>query len=112
MSDLDDAAVNSHYVIHGVDAVLDLGSNGTFDVVVIDETSGVSVGQTVQVQTIVPACSIRMTELAENELTPRDLLGALITFNDSTWRSRDNRPKPNLGGEPSGELFLFLEAVT
>lgn len=112
MSDLDDAAVNPNYAIHGVDAVLDLNSDGTFDVVVIDETSGVSVGQTVQVQTIVPAASIRMTELAALNLTPQDLLGALITFNGTTWRSNDNRPKPNLGGEPAGELYLFLEAVT
>lgn len=113
MSAYEDAMLNAEYVVHGVDAVVTLSDSTvvTDGLRVIDDTVGAQVGGfSLAVQSIEPMCSVRMTELAEKNVTPKQLIGCMITFSGNTWRSRGNRPKPVLGGLDAGELLLLLAA--
>ena len=97
--------------IFGVSASLTtLGTDGvTLDITVIDKTAGVEVGNSAEVQTIVPACDVMADELAEIETAA--LQDASITFNGRTWRVKSflHRPSPN--GVGDGEIRLLLSVT-
>lgn len=97
----------------GVDAVLDLGSDGTVPLRVIDKTDGIEValGGDVSVTTIKPACAIRVYELTSKDVPLADLKGHTITFNSNTWRIEGRLPKPGPNGEADGEVLLTLIAA-
>lgn len=105
--------LNAEYVVHGVDAVVTLKDSTIVEdgLRVIDDTIGLQAGGfSLEVQTIEPMCSVRMTELAEKSLTPAKLIGCSVVFSGRSWTSRSNRPKPVLGGLDAGELLLLLTA--
>jgi hypothetical protein len=99
------------YAAFGVAATLDLGTAGQFTLTVIDKTAGVLLdeGHGLSFVTTKPAACVRMSELAENDLTRASVKGAGIAFNNGTWTIVATQPKPNPSGD--GELYLILQEV-
>lgn len=102
------------YASLGVSAVLTLAVDDSsdprsFDVVVIDKTAGVALGDhDAQVETLEPAACIRRSELTSNGLTPVDLDGASLAFNGSSWKVKGWPKRPVPSGAKEGELLLIL----
>lgn len=105
-------SLDAIYATIGVDASIVKGSGGAAitGLTVIDKTAGVAVdtGNQINVQTVIPACVIRASELTLKSMARADLIDSKVTFNGKTWRSRSNQPKPQPDGEDGGELYLFL----
>lgn len=105
-------SLDAIYATIGVDCSIVKGSGGAAvtGFTVIDKTSGVAVntGDQITVQSLIPACVIRVSELTIKSMTRADLIDCKPTFNGKTWRSRSNQPKPTPDGEDGGELYLFL----
>ncbi|WP_375782911.1 hypothetical protein ACE10Z_23645 [Bradyrhizobium sp. Pha-3] len=86
------------------------------DVMAVDETSGAVIegkGGNIGVQTVRPACRLRMTELASYQVRPADLIGGTISLRPGTpdqavWRIESSVLKPSAYGETSGEVQLIL----
>ncbi|PSJ55765.1 head-tail joining protein [Pseudaminobacter soli (ex Li et al. 2025)] len=95
-----------NYAVFGVPATLIIEDGPTLTLTVIDKTTGVEVGGSVDVQTVLPAATVRATELASIDLA--DLEDAKLTFNGKTWRVDSHLPKPSPKGEADGEIYLFL----
>jgi hypothetical protein len=99
---------NPNYLIFGVEGTLTLpGTDG--DVIVlaaIDKTSGVEVGGSADVQTILPAAVVRASELSSISLT--DLEDATLVLNSKTWVVKSHMLKPSPKGEADGEVYLIL----
>lgn len=99
------------YSAFGVTASLDLDdSDSPYSLTVVDRTAGLVMTDAgnVDVQTVLPAALVRMSELTENGIAAAGLDGREIAFNGKTWRVESTRPKPSPEGEATGELVLLL----
>ena len=87
MIDFDALVFRPIYSTFGMPAVLTLGSV-SHDLVVIDNTKGVSVedGNIVGVQTIRPVADVRRSALVALGLGLDDLVDGEIAFTGTTWR--------------------------
>ncbi len=105
-----DAGLDDIYNGMGIPAVLDLGSDGTFDLTVLDKRVGVMLesqhgGQLFAAEN--PKAQVRVTELDENQIDRVSLKGATITFSGKTWRIKATEPLPRPGSK--GHLVLILQ---
>jgi hypothetical protein len=108
--DYDALLLDPIYDALGVDAVLDLGTAGTVELVVLDKTEGVlleSPNNGLQLATSKPAACVRVSELNANSLARADLKNLPIAFNGGSWKIVATQPKPVPTG--SGELYLILQ---
>lgn|SRR5574341_251499 len=98
------------YATVGVPATLALQTgDGSYSITVIDRTKGIELPHgRMEVQTVVPAAKLRMTELTGRGLAIDDLDGSRLTFNGKTWTIRSFIPAPTPQGEAAGELWLIL----
>jgi hypothetical protein len=89
MIDFDALALGPVYETFGELAVLTIGS-ASYDVVVIDNTKGVSVedGNIVGVETIRPALDVRRRSLVTHGIDVANLIGAQIVFGTTIWRTK------------------------
>jgi hypothetical protein len=87
MLDFDAVALDPVYQTFGELAVLSIGSSN-YDVVVIDNTKGVSVedGSIAGMHTIRPAVDVRRSALASHGLDAAQLVGGQIVFATTAWR--------------------------
>jgi hypothetical protein len=87
MIDFDALALGPVYEAFGEQAVLTIGS-ASYDVVVIDNTKGVSVEDSniVGVQTIRPVVDVRRSSLVTHGIDVVDLIGGQIVFGTRVWR--------------------------
>jgi hypothetical protein len=110
MTDIDIWQLNldAAYTLHGVEAQLDTATEPVI-VTVIDKTDGVALGNEAEVQTVVPAATVRVAELAEHDIAREDLRNVGITFNGQSWTIKAARPRPTPTGESKAELLLILE---
>lgn len=94
----------------GVAAQLLLPTGETFELTVIDKTSGIEIGDGVQVATLLPAAAVRMAELREKNVPLKrlDEQGVRISFNNFTWEVPSYRLRPSPKGENDGEVYLLL----
>lgn len=99
------------YTIFGAEAVLTLADTaGTeLTLTVIDKTSGVALGNNVEIGTLVPGAVLQVSDLTDAGLSADDLVEATIVFNGGTWRIASHYPKPVPSGEASGEIVMVLE---
>lgn len=104
------------YRLRGVDATFEItreSSSFFGDVVeirVLDKSGGHEVtANEIGVPQVLPACIMRMRDLAELEMAPEDLVGANVTMNDVEWRVQSYYPKPSPNGIADGELYVVLE---
>lgn len=108
MSDLDSLRLDPIYQYVGVDA--DIATEDADETIrIIDKTAGLEVplGENA-VATVRPCATVRMTELAAKSLALSTLTGATLTFSGSTWRIKDYRLRPGIGGQSTGEALLIL----
>ncbi len=98
------------YRVFGVTATIQLEGGDPFDIVAIDNTDGVAVGNSVDVQTVLPAAVVLMPDLAAQGVAPGELDDGLITLNGKTWTIDAHRARPSPNGEADGELYLILRA--
>lgn len=98
---------------HGVSATL-VPTEGTdaVDVTAIDKTTGVEVGDGVDLLTILPAADIRMAELVSQSIGRGALDGGTLEMNGKVWRIRKHELRPSPAGESEGEIRLFLADET
>ena len=96
------------YRTFGVGATLALDA-GAVALTVLDKTAGVTVGQAVEVQTVLPAAIVRATELAAAGVARAGLDGRQLAFNGKTWRIASWHAEPSPNGEDDGEVYLFLD---
>ena len=110
MVDFNALLLDPTYNTFGVPAKIRTPAGDEVTVTALDETDGVpvSVGN-IGVQTVKPAASVRMKELATNKLTPAEIDEGQITLNNQTWRIRSWVPKPTAKGEADGEALFLLE---
>ncbi len=87
MIDFDALVFGPVYGTFGQPAVLTL-DRGSYDVVVIDNTKGVTVdeGGMVGVQTVRPAADVRRSALIKLGIVFGDLVDGEIAFNGAAWR--------------------------
>ena len=100
------------YDVLGVPALLRLAGGAAFAVTSLDKTAGVAVGGAVDVQTVVPAAVVRVTELAAKGVTPAQVDDGQITLNGVTWVIEAHKPAPSPNGEADGEVYLLLKGGT
>lgn len=97
------------YQALGVPASLTLpGALAPVAVRAIDKTAGIAIGGAVDVQSIVPAASVRMSDLAAGGVRLDDLDESLLGLNGLTWRVRSHMPRPSPAGQADGEVYLLL----
>ncbi len=77
---------------------------------VIDKTAGVTLNQAVDVQTVLPAATVRAAELVEQGVALPDIDGKLLTLNGKQWLVTGLHANPSPNGEADGEIYLILEA--
>jgi hypothetical protein len=87
MVDFDAVVLDPVYQTFGELAVLSIGTS-SYDVVVIDNTKGVSVedGSIAGMHTIRPAVDVRRSALAAHGLDASQLAGGQIVFATTAWR--------------------------
>jgi hypothetical protein len=87
MIDYDAVVLDPVYQTFGELAVLSIGS-ASYDVVVIDNTKGVSVedGSIAGMHTIRPAVDVRRSELVGHDIEAAQLVGGQIVFATTAWR--------------------------
>lgn len=91
----------------GVAATITVAGNDVA-LLVIDETDGIAIPGNAIVETVVPACRVRMKELIDNNISTADLADGSISFNGNAWRIKSHRPMPNSNGESDGQVRLIL----
>ncbi|TGQ69520.1 hypothetical protein EN829_015025 [Mesorhizobium sp. M00.F.Ca.ET.186.01.1.1] len=94
-----------------VDAVLTIDdTTGTpIGLRAMDKTSGQLVGfKGVDVATIGPAATVRVSEMVEKGISADDVDGMVLTLNGKDWKIINHEPLPAPTGEPGGELRLLL----
>lgn len=101
---------NRIYSALGVAAVITLDSDLTeAPLTVIDKTSGVPFpDEGGLVNSIKPACAVRVPELTAAGITVEQVYGATIVFNGKTWNVETHRLAPAPTGEAQGEVYLYL----
>jgi hypothetical protein len=98
------------YNVLAVDAVLYMGFPlGNVHVAAIDKTAGLTLNQMVDVQTVLPAATVRAAELVELGITLADLDGKVVTLNGKDWRIASLHANPSPNGEEDGEVYLILD---
>lgn len=108
MIEMFDANLDAIYSVLAVDAVIE-GYADPFQV--IDKTAGIDAefgGGDLSMATLTPACCVMYEELTARGVQVENLAGLNITFNGTTWRIQNAKPRPTPNGEQAGELFLFL----
>lgn len=95
------------YASLGTIAELDLGSDGTVALTVIDKGRQASMFDPTM-QTTLPCVDVRRKELAENGVDLTFLKRAQITFNGKQWTISHFEYRPGPQGEASGEVRLVL----
>jgi hypothetical protein len=87
MVDFDAVVLDPVYQTFGELAVLSIGPS-SYDIVVIDNTKGVSVedGSIAGMHTIRPAIDVRRSALVSHGITPAVLVGGQIVFATTAWR--------------------------
>jgi len=92
----------------GVAATLDIGDTASpYDLTVIDKTEGVSIDQGgVDLQSVTPAATLRVSELSDLGLERGDLVDGTMVFNGGSWVVTATRPRPMPDND--GELLLLL----
>ncbi len=101
-----------NYLVLGTPAVLSI--NGiNYDVTAIDKTSGIDVGDGVQVQTVLPAAVLRVAELSALSLIIEQIeqQNSTLLLNGINWSIESVRLRPSINGERDGEAYLFLTKV-
>jgi hypothetical protein len=99
------------YGVLGVAAVLHMGDPlGDVPITAIDKTAGLALNQAVDVQTVLPAATVRAPDLAAAGIALEDLDGKILTLNGKDWRVASLHPKPSPNGEGDGEIYLILDA--
>jgi hypothetical protein len=102
------------YAALGVPAELSLGTDGEFDVTVIDKSvfastaSNIMMADLMVVHSARALAAVRVTELSGLGITREGLPDAMITFNGATWRVKATQPFPSPAGFDHGELYLVL----
>lgn len=99
------------YATWGVPATLTVGST-PYPVTVIDQTAGVQLAGTTELETMRPAAAIRVSDLEAFGITAAQLDGQSISFNGNSWTIVAWRPKPSPNGEADGEYLLLLEGAS
>jgi hypothetical protein len=98
------------YNVLAVDATLYMGGligNKTF--AMIDRTAGITLNQAVDVQTVLPAATVRAPDIIAAGIAIGDLDGKILTLNGKDWRISGVHPNPSPNGEDDGEYYLILE---
>lgn len=103
------AHYNAIYGALGVSATLEIDTV-EHSITVIDKTSGIEVdmGGDVTMNTIKPACAVRVPELTSEGIELSQLRGGHITFNSKRWRIENRIARPSPAGEMSGEIYCIL----
>lgn len=77
---------------------------------VIDNTAGAAIRQgRVEIETEIPSIFIRTSTLNYLGITAENLVEAVISFNNGTWKIKDFKPMPSPKGEGDGEVFCIIE---
>lgn len=98
------------YTVLGVPAVLRIWSSGPdLELIAIDKTSGVTIKQAVDVQSVLPGATIRAADLAAAGIELRDVDNATLSLNGRDWRVASLHLSPSPSGELDGEVVLILE---
>ena|GEM_PF-4366712 len=111
-----DAFLIDQYDTFGLEAVLDLGTTGSFDITVIDKTEGVllEAGHGLSLATSKPAVCVRVAQLIDlgfSENTGLDAVkGGTLTLGGHDWKIVSTQPKPK-PGNPNAELYLILQGA-
>ena len=101
------------YATLGVEATLTLDATDAEPVTltVLDKTAGVELGDKITISTILPAATVRVSELASNGVSIASLRLAMITFGGKDWAVMRHEYRPSPNGEVDGEILLVLEAT-
>lgn len=99
------------YKTHSVSATLTLGESNEVHtgLRVIDKTKGVEFteGEST-INSISPACAVRVSDLASRSIDLTKLRSSKIAFNGGTWRIENRLMRPSPDGEANGEVYLIL----
>lgn len=74
----------------------------------IDKTSGISISDTIGIETIKPAVVVKKQSLINEDITIDILLGTYAIINGKQWIIESSKPSPGINGEDDGEVYLFL----
>lgn len=101
------------WTVFAVAAHVDLGSQGEFDIKVIDKTAGVPVAEAgdASIQRIVPAAAMKATDLVALDVSVADLDDGTLTMNGKDWIMTSHALVPAPTGEERGEVWVYLEAM-
>jgi hypothetical protein len=107
---------NGIYSALGVAALLTLSTtDAVHSLTVIDKTAGIAIDDNgragTAVQTIRPACGVRVAELTDQGIDLADLDGSRVEFNGKTFKVVTHRMFPAPTGEYGGEVYLILNEV-
>jgi hypothetical protein len=105
-----EALLNPVFAVLQVPAVLTTDDTAApFDIMVIDKTDGLPTeGNEIGIQTIRPACAVKVADLLALNIDIVELDGGIIVFNDRTWRIESHSRAPTPGGEDDGQLYMWL----
>lgn len=97
----------------GVTCVFATQDVGTVTVTALDKSAGVAVSHAgdISIQSLAPACVVRVSALTDASATAADLEDAELTMNGKTWTVKAVQPRPAPSGEGSGEVYCFLEEI-
>lgn len=113
MMDYQNTLYGPIYLAQGVDALLTLADNRMAEIVVLDKTAGIDIGESGgQLQTIKPAAAVRVPDLTERGIEVTDLPRAKIFFNGFQWTVTSYKLRPSPNGERDGEAYLILTSRT
>jgi len=108
MIDFAATLTNPLFAVLGRPGTLALADSRSFDVTVIDKTSGVQVGSNVEVPTVMPCAALNYVELAGLGLNKDDLIDGTLAFNGKSWTITNLKSDPNPSGERAGQLYAIL----
>lgn len=101
---------NPVYSVLAVDAVLHMGPPlGDVSLAAIDKTAGLTLNQAVDLQTVLPAATVRAAELIAAGVALADIDGKMLTLNGKDWQITGLHPNPSPNGEGDGEVYLILD---
>ena len=98
------------YLVLGVAAVLQMGPPlGDVALTAIDKTAGITIAHAVDVETTLPAATVRAAELVAAGVDLVDCDGKTLTLNGKDWRIASLEPKPSPNGQDDGEIYFILD---
>ena len=97
----------------GVTLVFTTQDVGTVTLTGLDKSAGIAVSHPgdISIQSLTPACVVRVAALTEAGATAADLEDAELSMNGKNWTVKAARPRPSPTGEANGELYCFLEEI-